>query len=182
MFERTFMNEEYNDNNSFRDRGSKGSGGDFGGGSKKNGSSKGPGTILIIILATAFTFAVIALVNSAIRGATYRETPYNVFYQHLENDEIDTVTYRDDRIQYTLKDETQEDNPTQLKRTYYTGMVGDEDEGKGCHYKRVYPRQQRLHNKLYLCVDTADHTFVCVHVLYVEAARKGRRSYGDRQE
>ena len=82
------MNEEYNDNNSFRDRGSKGSGGDFGGGSKKNGSSKGPGTILIIILATAFTFAVIALVNSAIRGATYRETPYNVFYQHLENDEI----------------------------------------------------------------------------------------------
>ena len=121
------MNEEYNDNNSFRDRGSKGSGGDFGGGSKKNGSSKGPGTILIIILATAFTFAVIALVNSAIRGATYRETPYNVFYQHLENDEIDTVTYRDDRIQYTLKDETQEDNPTQLKRTYYTGMVGDED-------------------------------------------------------
>ena len=127
MFERTFMNEEYNDNNSFRDRGSKGSGGDFGGGSKKNGSSKGPGTILIIILATAFTFAVIALVNSAIRGATYRETPYNVFYQHLENDEIDTVTYRDDRIQYTLKDETQEDNPTQLKRTYYTGMVGDED-------------------------------------------------------
>ncbi len=121
------MNEEYNDKNSFGDRGSKGSGGDFGGGSKKNGGSKGPGTILIIILATAFTFAAIALVNSAVRSATYRETPYNVFYQHLEKDEIDTVTYRDDRIQYTLKSETQEDNPTQLKRTYYTGMVGDED-------------------------------------------------------
>ena len=93
---------------------------------KSNKSGKGPGTVLIIILATALTFAAIALVNSAIRGATYKETPYNEFFDHLKNDEIDTVTYRDDRIQYTLKSETQ-DNPTGLVRTYYTGLVGDTD-------------------------------------------------------
>lgn len=93
------MNEEYNDKNGYGGRGDKGSDDNgFGGGNKKSGGSKGPGTILIIILATALTFAAIALVNSAVRGVTYRQTPYNVFYEHLEKDEVDTVTYKDDRI------------------------------------------------------------------------------------
>ena len=94
------------------------------GGNKKSG--KGPGMILIIILATALTLGAIAMVNSLITGATYKQTPYNEFYDHLKNDEVDTVTYKDDRIQYTLKSETQSELPS-IQHTYYTGIVGDED-------------------------------------------------------
>ena len=120
------MNEEYNDKNGYGGRGDKGPDDSFNRGGKKTGGNKGPGTILIIVLATVLTFAAIALVNSAVRGVTYRQTPYNVFYEHLEKDEVDTVTYKDDRIQYTLKSKS-EDDPVQLKPTYYTGVVGDED-------------------------------------------------------
>lgn len=108
------MNDDFNDNDG------------FGRGNKNSKNNRTPGAIIIIVLVTALAFAAIALVNSAIRTATYRETPYNEFYQHLENDEVDTVTYREDRLQYTLKSENQDD-PTQLKRTYYTGMVGDQE-------------------------------------------------------
>ena len=120
------MNEEFNDKNSFGDRGSKRQDNGFGGDNKNSRNNKWPGWIFILIIATVFTFAAIALVNSAVRGITYRQTPYNIFYEHLEKGEVDAVTYKDDRIQYTLKDDAAEEN-MRLRSTYYTGVVGDED-------------------------------------------------------
>lgn len=120
------MNEEFNDMNNKSSE--PGGGGNPRQNNNSNGkkSNKGPGMILIIILATALTLGAIAMVNSLITGATYKQTPYNEFYEHLKNDEVDTVTYKDDRIQYTLKKETESELPT-IQHTYYTGMIGDTD-------------------------------------------------------
>ena len=120
------MNEEFNDMNNKSSE--PGGGGNPRQNNNSNGkkSNKGPGMILIIILATALTLGAIAMVNSLITGATYKQTPYNEFYEHLKNDEVDTVTYKDDRIQYTWKKETESELPT-IQHTYYTGMIGDTD-------------------------------------------------------
>ena len=49
------MNEEYNDKNGYGGRGGKGPDDSFNKGGKKTGGNKGPGTILIIVLATVLT-------------------------------------------------------------------------------------------------------------------------------
>lgn len=94
------------------------------GGGKK--PKKGLGTVLIIIIAIIMTFAAVAFINNAITKATYKETPYNEFYTKLKNSEVDTVSYKDSTIQYTLKSEASEGAFT-FKHIYYTGQVPDYD-------------------------------------------------------
>lgn len=94
------------------------------GGGKK--PKKGLGAVLIIIIAIIMTFAAVAFINNAITKARYKETPYNEFYTKLKNSEVDTVSYKDSTIQYTLKSEASEGAFT-FKHIYYTGQVPDYD-------------------------------------------------------
>ena len=94
------------------------------GGGKK--PKNGLGAVLIIIIAIIMTFAAVAFINNAIKKARYKETPYNEFYTKLKNSEVDTVSYKDSTIQYTLKSEASEGAFT-FKHIYYTGQVPDYD-------------------------------------------------------
>ncbi len=88
---------------------------------------RGPATVMMIVIAVIMTVAAIAILNGAVRGATYQETPYNIFYQHLQNDEVDVVSYKDSRIDYTLKEDQPDAQNMLGKKTYYTGNVPDYD-------------------------------------------------------
>lgn len=96
-----------------------------GGGDKR--PNRGPATAMMIVIAVIMTIAVIALMNNAVRGVTYQETPYNVFYDHLKNGEVESVTYKESRIDYTLKDDKESSDTIIGKKTYFTGSVPDYD-------------------------------------------------------
>ncbi len=90
--------------------------------------NRGPATAMMLVIAVIMTIAVIALMNNAVRGVSYQETPYNEFYEHLQKDEVEAVTYKESRIDYTLKEDNSASNVlTGKKKTYYTGSVPDYD-------------------------------------------------------
>lgn len=83
-------------------------------------------TIFIIILAVIITFTAISFINTALSNATYKETPYNVFFDKLKNNEVSEVSFKSDKIEYTLKNENNNEKPI-IKKIYYTGEVPDRD-------------------------------------------------------
>ena len=110
--------ENNSPNGNGNNNGNKGNGDNNGNGSKK----PNPQNALVFIMFTLVALLIMSFFSDRFNNMTTKETTYTEFLEELEAGNVESVSFGNYQIDYTLVDDEEE-----YEITYYTGYINDEE-------------------------------------------------------